>query len=186
MKAKFLYVLTLILSMCLMACSQDEANVSVVIGSSPYPLIPATAISCVAIANAGSGSSPTSDISANYFRVPTITFTRKNTSQILVIALIRIKITIPGGSTPVSCDVGGDGLAALSSTWWTNTGKEASVAVGVDTFSTSCPLYCGGINVGNTSFTAAGTMEVYGLERNPTTSEEVPVKIQTTISIQNF
>lgn len=184
MKVKFLSGLILILSMHLMGCSGgDDSNVEVVIGKSPYPLIPAPAISCLAYKNASS-SAPANDITASYFRMPVITFNRKNTTDIFVVALVRITINAPGSS--ISCEVGGDGLAALSSTWWSNSTKEAAVPAGTATFQTDCPLYCGGVPVGNTPFTATGILEVFGLERNVTSLEENPVKIQTSISVQNF
>lgn len=166
-------------------CAQEDSNVEVSISSSSLPLIPATAISCAAIKNA-SGDVPTADISASYFKVPKITFTRKNTDKQLVIAFIRINIPIPGG-TAVSCEYGGDNLAALKSEWWSNPGKEALIDVGDvnKTVSTDCALYCGGINSDN-PYVASGTMEVFGLERNPSNQEETPVRIQTAITIQSF
>ncbi len=179
-----LYSLLLIVPLSLLSCSQEESNVSVVASSSPLPLIPATAISCLAAKNAG-GDVATADIAPSYFKVPKLTFNRKETSKVLVLALVRIKIQIPGGQAPVSCEVGGDALAALSDVWWNSGNKEAAVPEGADTFSTDCSLYCGGVN-SEQPYTASGTMEIFGLERNSATLEESPVKIQTTITIQSY
>lgn len=179
---KILYVL--IASLFLASCASEDQNVEVTISSSSLPLIPATAISCLAVQNAG-GDAPTADISPSYFKIPTITFSRKDASKILIIAFIRINVPIPGSATPVSCEVGGDALAALKSTWFASSTKEAAIAAGTATDATDCPLYCGGI-AATTQFTSSGTMEVFGLERDAVTLEETPVRIQTTVTIQNF
>lgn len=181
--SKIAWALIVICSLHLVACSNEEANVDVVISSSALPLIPAPAVSCLAVKNAG-GDVATSDIAMSYFKVPKITFIRKNTTKTLVIAFLKIKIMGPKG-LEISCESGGDGLAALSLTWWNNTGREASVPVGQASFETDCALYCGGIKTDST-FTTTGVMEVYGLERDPTTLDEVPVKIQSPITIQSF
>lgn len=181
---KFSWLLILLFSWQLMSCANEESNVEVAIATSPLPLIPATAISCLATKNAG-GDVATADIAPSYFKVPKLTFNRKDSAKILVIAFVRIKIQIPGAAAPVSCEVGGDGLAALSQTWWANGAKEASIPAGTSTYSTDCPLYCGGI-LAETPYTASGTLEVFGLERDATTLEESPVKVQTAITIQSF
>lgn len=187
MKAKFSYVLIFILSAHLLACSGGEdANVSVVVGSSPYALIPAKATSCVASKNADATTPADPDIEPSYFKIPTITFNRKDATNIFMVAVIRVKINVPGSEAPISCEAGGDDLAALSSTWWGSSTKETIIAAGATSFPTDCALYCGGVKVGDTPFTATGTLEVFGYERNPTSLEEVPVKIQTSISIQNY
>lgn len=178
------FLLCALLASTFIGCAQEESNVEVSINSSALPLIPATAISCAARENAGSDV-PTSDISASYFKIPTITFKRKKTDKQLIIAFIRINIPIPGG-TAVSCEYGGDNLAALHhDNWWKNTGKEALIDIGVDSFTTTCALYCGGINSDN-PYVASGTMEVFGLERNPSNQEETPVRVQTAVTIQSF
>lgn len=179
-----LYSLLLILPLSLLSCSKEESNVSVVLSTSPLPLIPATAISCLAAKNAV-GDVATADIAPSYFKVPKLTFNRKDTSKVLVLALVRIKIQIPGASIPISCEVGGDSLAALSSVWWSSGSKEAAIPEGTDTFSTDCSLYCGGVNA-EQPYTATGTVEIFGLERDSATLDEAPVKIQTTLTIQSY
>ncbi|WP_295905114.1 hypothetical protein [uncultured Bdellovibrio sp.] len=182
---KLLYVSLLVLSVVLGSCSQEAGNVEVSISGSSLPLIPATAVSCLARENAGTDT-PTADISPSYFRVPTITFTRKDTTKNLIIAFIRINIPVPGSSTPINCEVGGDGLAALKGTWFNSGTKEALIPSGDanKTFSTDCALYCGGITM-NSGTTASGTMEVFGLERDAA-GNETPVKTSTTITVESF
>ncbi|WP_413569561.1 hypothetical protein ACLWBD_03755 [Bdellovibrio sp. HCB117] len=180
---KIMYVLLLLMSANLVACSQEDSNVEVSITSSPLPLIPATAVSCLAQENAGDDVA-TADISASYFKIPTITFNRKDTSKTLIVAFIRVSIQIPGSATPVTCEYGGDQLAALRGNWFDSLTKEAAIPVGEASYATTCPMYCGGINATN-QFVATGTMEVFGLERD-TNQDETPVKVQTSITIQSY
>lgn len=179
-----LYSVLFMMQLALLACSSEEANVSVAISQAPLPLIPASAISCVATKNSG-GDVATPDIAPSYFKVPKVTLSRKDTSKALIVALIRIKIQIPGGQTPVLCEVGGDSLAALSSVWWANGNKEALIPEGTDSFSTDCSLYCGGVN-SERPYTATGTFEIFGLERDSVSLEETPVKVQTAVTIQSY
>lgn len=164
------------------SCGTEEdkasSNVTVVVSTSAFPLIPAPAYS--AVAERKSATSP--DISASYFRIPKITFNRADTSKSLIIAFLRIKIQIPSGL--YTCEVGGDNLSALAEQWWTG-GREATISAGVDSFSTSRALYCGGISA-DVAYSASGSMEIFGLERDDTTLEETPVRTSVTISIQSF
>ncbi|WP_374029738.1 hypothetical protein [Bdellovibrio bacteriovorus] len=180
---KRILITLLIAPMLLAGCSGEEGNVEVSISSSAYPLIPASAVSCLAKENAGNDV-PTPDISPSYFRIPVITFNRQDTTKTLVISFIRISIPIPGSSTPLSCEVGGDNLSALRGSWYDSTTREALIPAGTATFQTDCALYCGGI-AATTPFTASGTMEIFGLERDAA-QNEVPVKTSTVITIQNF
>ncbi|KHD89950.1 MAG: hypothetical protein OM95_00840 [Bdellovibrio sp. ArHS] len=180
---KIMYVLILVLTANLMACAQEDGNVDVSITSSTLPLIPATAVSCLAQRNAGSDAA-TPDVSASYFKIPVITFTRKDTSKTLIIAFIRVSIQIPGSASPVTCEYGGDQLAALRTEWFNNATKEAAIPVGEASYATGCAMYCGGINSTN-QFVATGTLEVFGLERDDS-QNETPVKVQTTITIQSY
>ncbi len=181
---KILYVSLMILSTYLVSCSGDEGNVEVKVSSSPFPLIPATAVSCLANQSAN-GEPPTADVQPSYFRIPTVTFVRKDTKKSLIIAFIRITIPIPGETAPVSCEVGGDNLMAIGK-WGDGTGTstEALILPGVESFSTNCALYCGGIKAEKT-YTTSGTMEVYGLERD-TAGNETPVRTSTSVTIQSF
>lgn len=184
-------LLILVSAGVVVSCSGEESNVEISLQSSPLPLIPAEAKSCLAIKNQTSDSPAASDISPYYFKVPKITFTRKEVDKALIISLIRIKINIPGSSSGVDCTVGGDNLAALAQYWWdadASVGKpkqEAFIPPGQATFQTDCALYCGGIAVSN-SFVATGTVEIFGLERNVSTDEEVPVITSSSISVQSF
>lgn len=180
---KLLYVSLIVLSAALGSCSQEEGNVEVVISSSAFPLIPATAISCLADKNAGNDIA-TADISPSYFRVPVITFNRKDTTKSLIISFIRITIPVPGSATPINCEVGGDALAALRQTWFDSGTKEALIPAGNATYATDCALYCGGVTM-NSGLTASGTMEIFGLERDAA-QNETPVKTSTTITVESF
>lgn len=181
----FSWLLILLFSWHLTSCgSEESSNVEMIISGSTRPLIPAPTSSCLARKNAGA-EPPAQDITESYFTVPTVTFKRKDTSKLLYIALLRITIRIPGESSPVTCEVGGDGLAALSSTWWASSTKEPLVDPGVASFVTDCSLYCGGIKA-DRSYVATGIVEAFGLERDVTSLEETPVKLQTELTIQSF
>lgn len=178
---KLLHLLfILVLSSSLLSCSSEEQNVEVRISSSAFLLIPASTVSCMAHKNAGS-EGPIADITPSYFKIPTITFNRRNASKELVISFIRIKIP----TANINCEYGGDQLAALEDTWWNNSGREASIPANTTSFSTGCALICGGISADST-FTASGTMEVFGLERDTTTLDETPVKVEAVVTVQSL
>lgn len=164
----------------LAGCAQDSTNVDVVLSSSNRPLISAKATSCLAAKGA---STESQDIAADYFSIPVLTFNRKDVTKDLIISRVIITITLPSG--PYKCDLGGDGLAALSSSWYANPGKETVIPAGTASFKTDCALYCGGIPV-DTDFSATGTLEIRGLERNPDSLEETNVKTQTSITVQTY
>lgn len=184
-------LLILVLAGTVASCSGGESNVEVSLQTSPLPLIPAEAKSCLAVRNQTSDSPAAADISPFYFKIPRITFTRKEVDKALIISLIRIKINIPGSTSGVDCTVGGDSLAALAKYWWDakesdgKPEKEAFIPPGQATFQTDCALYCGGIAVTG-SFVATGTVEIFGLERNVSSEEEVPVITSSSISVQSF
>lgn len=181
---KRLYAAMFVLLPYLGSCSQEAGNVEVVVSSSVFPLIPAPAVSCMSEKNAGSDI-PSADVAPSYFRIPKITFNRKDTTKDLIIAFIRVSIPVPGSDT-VTCELGGDGLAALTSTWYATTSKDALIPAGdqYQSFSTDCAMKCGGIEVGP-GVTATGTMEVFGLERD-SNGDELPVRASTSVSIQSF
>lgn len=182
---KILGLLVVALTSSLLSCgSGEEANLEVTVPTSPLPLIPANATSCLSRKSAV-GESPAQDISPSYFRIPTLKFTRKNTTKTLIISLVRITIRIPTTGATVRCEIGGDALAALATSWWATSNRETSVPVGTSTFSTDCPLYCGGVDTTRT-FVASGPLEIFGLERDESTLEESPVKVQSMVSIQSF
>lgn len=169
----------------LISCSQDEGSVTVKVSSSAFPVIPATATSCLAVKKAaGTSFPPLSDVQASYFRVPAITFERKDINKDLVIAQIKITINIPGNSAPYECQpaVAGDNLAALTQAWYDD--KEALIPKGGSaTYTTECPIYCGGITMGP-GLVASGALEVLGFERD-TNGDETPVRTSTAITIES-
>ncbi|MDG0816717.1 hypothetical protein [Bdellovibrio svalbardensis] len=181
------FILLGLLASFLTACAAGEESVSVSSSVSTAQLIPSPATSCLAIKQATSGTTPSADISAAYFRIPRITFTKKNVDKDLYISLITITMNIPGSSAPFECKVGGDALAALSNdaNWWgTGTIHDSKVPAGTETFTTNCPLYCGGISSVTPFFTTA-TMEILGYEQAAGSDEQEPVKTTTIFNVQN-
>lgn len=174
------------------SCAEEEINTEFSVSSSPLPLIPAKAISCYSAKITGFGQTPTQDVEADYFRIPTFKFWRANNDKALIISNIRITYTIP--STPgqagesMKCEISGDNLRALKSSWWTGS-TEATIPRGEGTaaepFTTDCAAYCGGVKTTTGNFTTAGTVEVFGLERD-VNGDETPVKLQSYITIQAF
>ena len=180
---KALGAVVIVFSFFSLSCSGGgSANLEVKVSTSPLPLIPAAASSCLSRKSGGTDAAP-QDISASYFRVPTISFNRVDTTKTLIISLIRIRIK--GVGVNINCEAGGDNLAALSSAWWATSTRDATIPVGTATYSTDCALYCGGVNT-ERSFTATGTLEIFGLDRDETTLEETPVRVSTQISVQSF
>jgi hypothetical protein len=180
MKKSFL-ILVLMFSLSLLSCGGgEEASIELIVPTSPLALIPAKATSCL-----GRLSSSTGDISASYFKVPTFKITRKTSTKTLIVSLIRITIQIPITGKTLTCQFGGDELAALSTTWWASASREAVIPAGTSTYSTDCPIVCGGVDTSK-SFVASGPIEVFGLERDETTLDETPVKVQGTVSIQSY
>ncbi len=174
-------VLSLLAIMTLSSCAKEDSNITVTTISSPRPLIPGNATSCLADK---SSDSPSRDIEPDYFTLPSLTFTRKDTSKNFRVTFIRI--TIPLGTENYECVFGGDELAALNTSWWTTPTKDAVIpAGGAPSFSTDCAIRCGGIKRQAAGFSASGVLEVMGAEYTDTVNE-TPVRISTVISIQGF
>ena len=175
-----------VLASLLISCSQDEGSVTVKVSGSSFPVIPATATSCLAVKKAaGTSFPPFSDVQASYFRVPRVTFERKDTSKDLIIAQIKITVNIPGNNAPYECQpaVAGDNLAALRQDWYSGN-KEAMIPKGSSaTYTTECPIYCGGIDM-DPGLVASGTLEVLGFERDAN-GDENPVRTSTAITIES-
>ena len=165
----------------------------VIMTKSPIPVIPASAVSCYSQKITPENQRPVQDILDRHIRIPTVSFFRSDTSKELVISNIRITYAIPGSgnNNPVAtkCEVAGDSLRALSSYWWAQ-GFEAKIPAssgqGSDVFSTDCAIYCGGIRESSNNFTTTGDVEVFGLERDPVTGDESPVKMTRSITIKSF
>lgn len=175
-----------ILALCLLAimtlssCAKDDSNITVTTISSPRPLIPGTATSCLADK---SSDTPSRDIEPDYFTLPSLTFTRKDTSKSFRVTFIRI--TIPLATENYECVFGGDDLAALDDAWFQTKTKDAVIPAGVPQFTTDCAIRCGGIKRQPTGFSASGVLEVMGAEFTDAINE-TPVRISTIISIQGF
>lgn len=171
----------------LSACGSGEQNLDVSASSSSVPLIPASATSCLAQRQASSGTTPTSDISASYFRLAKLTFTKRNVANDLYIDLVKITVDIPGLTTTYECTVGGDALAALRLDWYGGTSTSAHVAVipaGTASMTTECPLYCGGITT-TQLFSTTATMEVRGYEQAPGSDDQTSVRTTSYFTLVN-
>lgn len=192
MKNYFLASFIIAAAICLGSCGDEKTNTEFSVTSSPLPLIPSKAVSCYSTKITGIGQTPTQDVDADYFRIPTFKFWRKDANADLIISNIRITYTIP--STPgqagetLKCEISGDNLRALKSEWWTGS-TEATIPANQGTvdspFQTDCAAYCGGVKTNMGNFTSAGTVEIFGLERLAN-GDETPVKLQGFITIQAF
>jgi len=146
---KIISVLALFGFINLSSCSGGENAVEVSVTTAVRPVIPAAIASCLARKVAAETATyPTPDVTAAYFSIPQVTFTPQHKNRDVYISFIKITYTVPGATSPSVCEVGGDGLLALKSTWYSSTNKEAVIAAGAtgDDLKTDCPIYCGGID----------------------------------------
>lgn len=174
-------VLSLLAIMALSSCGKEDSNITVTTVSSPRPLIPGNATSCLADR---ASDTPSRDIEPDYFTLPSLTFTRKDTSKNFRVTFIRI--TIPLGSEVYECVFGGDELAALDDSWYGSNTKDAIIpAGGASTFTTDCAIRCGGIKRQPAGFSASGVLEVMGAEFTDSINE-TPVRASTIVTIQGF
>ncbi|MFM6929621.1 MAG: hypothetical protein ACKOX6_14220 [Bdellovibrio sp.] len=167
---KIISVLALLGIVNLASCSGSENAVEVSVTSAVRPVIPAAIASCLARKVAAETSTyPTADVTAAYFSVPQVTFAPQHQNRDIYISYIKITYTIPGSSSPSTCEVGGDGLAALKTDWYASPTKEARIVAGStgDALKTDCPIYCGGIDKDIPPFTTTASVIVYGYEQNP-------------------
>lgn len=178
-----------LLTIALSACSGGDSALTVTTSQQRMLLIPSAAPSCTAIKTAAAlvpPGPPSFDIAASWFRIPTLTFTKKNIDKDLYITLVRITVTLPSGTK--TWNFGGNDLAALSSdpNWWpagSKTGGSSKIAAGTPFLTTDCPVYCGGIDTSK-AFTANATMDIFGFEQAGT-SEPDPVKTTTTFIVES-
>lgn len=179
-------IIAVLMLFAVAGCSGQDANLSVSTSAATVSLIPSSAASCLAIKTAGtSGASP--DISAAYFRIPKVTFVKKNPANNMYIAQIKINISNAGNNTSYECRVGGDALSALSSdsNWWgSGTTHDTLITAGLTSFTTDCPLYCGGVDA-KVPFNTTATMEITGYEQAPNDDNQTPVKVQSYFNIDN-
>ncbi|MGZ3796229.1 MAG: hypothetical protein ACXVB1_07690 [Pseudobdellovibrionaceae bacterium] len=173
--------------------SSNFENSELIITRMPFPIIPASNISCQKVKSTPPGKLPEPDVSAGYFRIPTLRIFRSYSAKDLVITAIRITYVLPSeGNQPPEisqCFLSGDSLLALSDKWW-NRGSEAIIPAKSgtieDMFSTDCPIICGGIRTREKNFITTADVDVFGLERDPQTLDETPVKMNRTIKIRGF
>lgn len=172
--------------------NRNFENAELLITHKPQPIIPAKAVSCYSIKSTIPGQEPVADIEAGYFTIPTLRFFRSDTSKDLVISAIRITYALPSeGNQPPEisqCFLASDALRALSGKWWSQ-GPDAVIHAknsSDDIFSTDCPIFCGGIRTRAKGFITSADVDVFGLERDPDTLEETPIKMNRSIKIQGF
>ncbi|WP_374029185.1 hypothetical protein [Bdellovibrio bacteriovorus] len=162
--------------------SNEGKENAVVLPYLSFPIIPATASSCINLRQAGDLDKPVVDVPASYFRIPRIQIQRNNPDTELTIAYLRAVVKSANGGN-YYCKIGGDNLKALSSDWWNK--QNAVIPAGVTQFDTDCAMYCGGLQV-NAMSSYAGTLEVYGMELDIPTQEVRPVKLSTPFSVSSY
>jgi hypothetical protein len=120
------------------------------------------------------------DVRGPYFALPLFFVNRHDASKDFVITYIRVTANLPGKSD-YSCSYTGDYLRALSSEWYEG---GAVIPAGQKSFSTDCPIYCGSVNA-NSKYTARGTVEVGGYERD-SRGNKTSVRMSAPIHIENY
>lgn len=103
---------------------------------------------------------------------------KNHSDKPLIISFIRISFPELG----YVCDSARDSLSAL---FPGIIGQETVIAP-KSSAATDCALYCGGIEVGQQSARYEGKMDVYGIYSDRGTTDDIPEKMTTSISIQNF
>lgn len=158
------------------------ASLTVQPSHSEVPVIPASAVSCLSLKQAGTNM-PVADINSAYFRIPRITITKKDSTTTAVIAMIKVKMPIPGRAN-YQCALGGDALSALSDdrNWWS--AKDAVIPAGTASLTTNCPMYCGNVPV-EMSFRTTAVMQVYGYESVDGSDKQTPTRAEATFTVIN-
>ena len=172
---KIISVLALFGIVNLASCSGGENAVEVSVTTAVRPVIPAAIASCLARKVAKETATyPTPDVTAAYFSIPQLTFTPQHKNRDVYISFIKITYTVPGAASAATCEVGGDGLAALKTEWYDSANKEALISAGAtgDDLKTDCPIYCGGIDKDTPPFSATASVVIYGYEQNPSDAND--------------
>ncbi|MBO9666856.1 MAG: hypothetical protein J7501_08590 [Bdellovibrio sp.] len=160
----------------LVSCSGGDSLVDVEVTSAMLQVVPGTATSCVAQKTAEDADTvPTSDIAMAYFKIPKMKFNpAHSTTRDVFITSIEISYTLPGSTERVVCPFAGDSLAALRDDWWNSSGREAKIAANSTDAqrTTTCAMYCGGINKDLPAFSATAEVRVYGYEQNPSNEND--------------
>ncbi|WP_413582431.1 hypothetical protein [Bdellovibrio sp. HCB288] len=156
----------------LTSCGGSEQSVEVSTSTAVRWTVPSKGFSCYANKTAQeTNSTATSDVDEAYFSISKLNITSADSSRDTVISLVNVIYTPPNGSEIV-CDFGAEELAALNSTWWADANKEARIPAGSTSWSTDCPIRCGGISINIKSFTASGVIKVYGYTVDPNDEDD--------------
>lgn len=182
---KKIYLLLITASLVVLSsCSQEEENVEVVVPGASNYLIPAAVPSCYSTWTAQGTEPPSLDVSASSFEISRVGFVRKEASKTMFISVIKLTVDVPYGD-PVVCVFGGDYLAALDKVnWFDKSPREAVIPAGVQKYSTSCPLKCGGFK-DDSAFVAPGILEIRGYEIG-TDGTRIPFRAETSFTIESI
>ncbi|WP_413292885.1 hypothetical protein ACLSU7_15880 [Bdellovibrio sp. HCB185ZH] len=172
---ELIFALSLISLAGLTSCTSAESGVvEISVTSSMRLAIPAKGTSCYATKSAlAGGTVAVPDVDEAYFVIPKITFKVADAAKDTYVSAIKIYYTPPGG-TEITCAFGGDQLAALKATWWSNANKYALIPAGATDADkmTDCSIQCGGISVDAKNFSASGTIKVYGYIQDPDNDDD--------------
>ncbi|MEN0059288.1 MAG: hypothetical protein AAGB31_10685 [Bdellovibrio sp.] len=186
MVAMLRWTLILIAATQMLSCAQDETNVELSASTSEVKVLPIALASCYAMQTPADDGTITTDISADSFEIPTLTISRKETSKNLIISYIRVKVPAFGSlKESVDCMFAAEKLRALGS-FSSSSLYQAIIPSGTASFTTDCPLRCGGVASTDLIYMASGTVELVGAEVDPNnSSNSTGVKISVPITITN-
>lgn len=177
-----------------LGCAEEEESLDVSIRGDNALLISATTKSCQlrrTMEDSPPTTLPADDISSAFFEIDGINLAWTKPKSTLVISMIRVKTDSPA----ISCDFGGDSLAALSAVWW-NQGRKALVGnqpvdfgdgntiTPAATLQLGCPLICGGVSASGGPFVAQGTIEIVGYSLDEYGNKS-PVKVLDFFTVEN-
>jgi hypothetical protein len=182
----------------LSACS-SQSPLEVGVQSSVSYMVPSSRRSCKLIRK-DAGSAPSADdVTASYFQFDRVNFKWSDKSANVKIQKVTFNFedpVLPNGK--INCPIAGEDLLASNNVWAPN--NEAIVGVrtvkNIDNtirytptyvVALDCPFTCGGYDVGSTSFSVSGTLEIiavkvddYGASLN-----EPQVRVSTAVTIAN-
>jgi hypothetical protein len=182
----------------LSACS-SQSPLEVGVQSSVSYMVPSSRRSCKLIKKDGTTDPSDDDVTASYFQFDRVNFKWSDKGANVKIQKVVFNFEdplLPGGK--INCPIAGEDLYASNDVWYPN----GEAIVGVRTVKNvddsirytpsyivalDCPFTCGGFDVGSTSFSVSGTLEIiavkvddYGASLN-----EPQVRVSTAVTIAN-